>query len=96
MLMKCCAKGPRAAHTECLNLQAATTLGIAPKDVIHGVNYQNTTTRDFEIDRLTYKILDMALHNAKNFCEIPQKLLSMQALISGDWEDDDANMDFSM
>ena len=76
-------------------VQAATALGIAPKDVIHGVNYYDTTTRDFEIDRLTYKILDMALHNAHNFCEIPQKMRSMQALISGDWEEDDDNLDFT-
>ena len=75
-------------------MQAAAALGIAPKDVIHGVNYQNTTTRDFEIDRLTYKVLDMALHNAQNFCEIPQKMRRMQALINGDWEEDDDNLEF--
>ena len=69
-------------------------MGIAPKDVFHGVNYQNTTTRDFEIDRLTYKIVEMALHNAQNFCEIPQKLVSKQAPHNDGWEDDDANLGF--
>ena len=66
-------------------------MGIAAKDVIHSVNYTRSedTTRNFEIDRLTYKILDMALHNAQNFCEMPQKLRSMQSLVNGDWEDDD-------
>ena len=58
------------------------------------MNYQNTTTRDFEIDRLTYKIMEMTLHNAQNFCKIPQKLVSMRALIDGDLEDDDANLSF--
>ena len=75
-------------------MQAANALGIAPKDIIHSVNYTLDTTRGFEIDRLTYKILDMALHNAKNFCEIPQRFRSMQALINGDWEDDDDNLEF--
>ena len=75
-------------------MQAAAALGIAPKEVIHGVNYTQTRVRDFEIDRLTYKILDMALHNACNFCEIPQKLRTMQALINGDWEDADDNLEF--
>ena len=77
------------------DVQAATMLGIAPKSVVHSVNYTEDTARNFEIDRLTYKILDMALHNAKNFCQIPQKLHSMQALINNDWESDEDELDFS-
>ena len=69
------------AHNEFCIVQAATALGIAPEDVIHGVNNIDSTTRNFEIDRLTYKILDMALHNAQNFCEIPQQIIDD---ISGD------------
>ena len=48
-----------------LHLQAAAILGVALKDVIHSISYLAQTSRDFEIDRLTYKILHMALYNAQ-------------------------------
>ena len=70
-------------------MQAAAVLGIAQKEIIHCVNYTNSTVRNFEIDRLTYKILDMVLHNAQSFCEAERPLRSMQSLINGDWEQDD-------
>ena len=70
-------------------MQAAAVLGIAQKEIIHCVNYTNSTERKFETDRLTYKILDMVLHNARNFCEADRPLRSMQSLISGDWENED-------
>ena len=79
-----------------VGLQAAAALGIAPKDVVHGVNYQDINVRNFEIDRLTYKILDMALHSAHNFCAIPQRMYTFSDLMSGEWQDDDRNMDFSV
>ncbi|DBA93230.1 TPA: hypothetical protein ACH3X2_003525 [Trebouxia sp. C0005] len=72
-----------------LKSKAAAVLGIAQKEITHCVNYTNSTERKFETDRLTYKILDMVLHNASNFCEADRPLRSMQSLISGDWETED-------
>ena len=70
-------------------MQAAAVLGIAQKEIIHCANYTNSTERKFETDRLTYKILDMVLHIARNFCEAHRPLRSMQSLISADWENED-------
>ena len=75
--------------------QAADALGVAQKDVIHSVNYTQNSTRSFEIDRLTYKILDMALRNAKDFCSVSQPLRSMQNLERGEWTSHDAGFDIS-
>lgn len=75
-------------------MQAAAVLGIAQKEIVHCVNYTNSTERKFEIDRLTYKILDMVLHNAQNFCEAERPLRSMQSLINGDWEHDDDELEW--
>ena len=75
-------------------MQAAAVLGIAQKEIIHCVNYTKSTERNFEIDRLTYKILDMVLHNAQTFCETERPLRSMQSLINGDWEHDDDELEW--
>lgn len=69
-------------------MQVAVALGIADNSITHCVSYTDSTSRSFEIDRLTYKILDMVLHNASDFCSIPQPLRSLQNVLHGDWEED--------
>ena len=51
-------------------------LGIPRYHVLHCVNYVDNAKRDFEIDRLTYKILDRALGFASDFCKVRRPLLT--------------------
>ncbi len=54
----------------CANAQAADKLGVAQKDFIFGLNYTEGEERDFQVDRVMYKILEMALHRAHDFCQL--------------------------
>ena len=64
-------------------LQASDKLGVAPKDIVPGFNYVQTEERDFQVDRLTYKILDMALRRASDFCMRERPLLPIDDLMRG-------------
>ena len=63
-------------------VQAAAKLGTSVKNITFGYNYVNQETRDFQVDRVTYNILEMALHRAEDFCKVPRPLLSLNELMS--------------
>ena len=64
-------------------LQASSKLGIAAKNITFGYNYVRQTKRDFQVDRLTYKIVQMALERAVDFCKVKRPLLNLYELLSG-------------
>ena len=67
-----------------LALQASEKLGVAEKDIVCGYNYTAEEKRNFQVDRLTYKILDMALHRAQDLCRSDRPLMpSVDELMSG-------------
>ena len=63
-------------------MQAAEKLGTAVKNINFGYNYVKQENRDFQVDRVTYTILEMALHRAKDFCKTPRPLLSLEELFA--------------
>lgn len=65
------------------DLQVADRLGIAPKNITFGYNYVHQEQRDFQADRATYKLLDMALHRANDYCKVARPVLSLDQLLAG-------------
>lgn len=65
-----------------LKKMAAEKLGTAVKNITFGYNYVNQESRDFQVDRVTYTILEMALHRAQDFCKTPRPLLSLDELLT--------------
>ena len=61
-------------------LQAAEKLGTAIKNVTFGYNYVHQENQDFQVDRITYNILEMALHRARDFCRSSRPMLTLQEL----------------
>lgn len=48
-----------------------------------GYNYVSLEERDFQVDRITYQILEVALRQAHDFCKLHRPLLPFKELISG-------------
>ena len=65
-------------------LQLANKLGIAPRHIVYGLNYQESSMRNFQIDRLTYTTLKMALERAQDFCRVERPLIPYDQLMSGE------------
>lgn len=63
--------------------QAADELGIPIRNISFGCNYVDREDRSFQVDRLTYHILDMAMRCADEFCQRPRPLLPFEQLVSG-------------
>lgn len=64
-------------------MQAADKLDIAMENVLFGYNYVQHNERSFQVDRATYKILDVALHRAHEFCKLHRPLLPYSELMAG-------------
>lgn len=61
--------------------QAAEALGTTVKDVTVGYNYVKQDRRDFQVDRVTYTILEMALHRAEDFCRRDRPLPTLEQVL---------------
>ena len=66
-----------------LLMQAADALDIAARSISFGLSYETQEEQDFQVDRLTFKILDMALRRADEFCQRWRPLLPWREVVSG-------------
>ena len=66
-------------------MQAAAKLNVAPMNIMHCVNYTAEEGKTFDIDRVTFSIIERAIHHAEDFCKSRRSLSSWEELAGGQW-----------